>query len=153
MATMIENRDLRFCVFERLSVRLRRAHRHQRVLAPPDDLRRQAAHALQKMRQALTMKNRLPGDARGLSARVLEGLELLRGALAAVELGELGRTLRIVDAQVERRALRDHEDVEDLALRRLYPQRRDQYHLAKLPRVGDRHLGRNPSAEREADYV
>src|ERR1700730_6843060 len=134
-------------------VRLRCAHRYQRVLASPDDVRRQAAHALQKMWQALTMKNLLPGDARGLSTRVLEGLELLGSAINAVELGELRRALRIMDAQVERRALRDHEDVEDLALRWLYPQRRDQHHLAKLARVGHRHLGRNPSAEREADYV
>src|SRR6185437_1982477 len=113
MAAIIENREPRFGIFERLLVGLCGAHGHQRILAPPYYLRWQAADALQEMGQALAMKNRLPGDARGFRACVLEGLELLRGSLAAIELSELRRGLRIVDAQVERRALCDHEDVED----------------------------------------
>src|SRR5258708_8152505 len=100
------------------------------------------------MRQALTMKNWLPGDARGFGARVLESLELLRGSLASVEFGELRRVIRIVDAQVERCALRDHEEVEDFALRRFYSQRRDQHHLAELSRVVGPHLRPGPSPQR-----
>src|SRR6202007_2819455 len=121
--------------------------------AAPHDLCRQPANALQKMRQALTMKNWLPGDARGFGARVLESLELLRGSLASVEFGELPCVLRIVDAQIERCALRDHENVEDFSLRRFYSQWRDQHHLVKLSRIRGRHLGRGPSAERESDHA
>src|SRR5579863_2256333 len=119
MAAMIEDLEPDLGIAERLLVGLRSAHRHQCILAAPDDLRRQAAYALQKVRQALTVKNRLPGDARDFRARILEGLELLRSPLAAVEPGELRSVLRIVNAQVERRALGDHEDVEDFALGRL----------------------------------
>src|SRR5215469_14993436 len=105
MTAMIEYLQPGLGVAERPLVGLRGAHRHQRILAAPDDLRRQAAYALQKVRQTPIVKNRLPGDARDFGARVLEGLELLRSPLAAIERGELRRALRIVYAQVERRAL------------------------------------------------
>src|ERR1700730_16029827 len=153
MAAIVKNRQSRFSILERLLIGLRCAHRDQCVLTAPYDLCRQPAHALQKIGQGGGMKTRLPRYARGLRARVLEGLELRGCPLATVELAKLGRGLRIVDTQVERRALGDHEDVKDLAFGWFYAQRRDQHHFSELSRVGGRHFGCGPSAERESDDV
>src|SRR5512146_922082 len=123
MAAVIENREPCFGVAQRLLVGLGSAHRHQIVLAAPDDLRWQAAYAVEEVRQAGVMENGLPGDARGFGTRVLKGLELLRSSLATVKFGELRSGLRIVDAQVERRTLGYHEDIEDFILGWFYSQR------------------------------
>src|SRR5208282_5040812 len=115
MAAMIENGQLGVGIPERLLIGSGSGNRHCRILAAPDDMRRQTFYALQEERQAGVVQNRIPGEARAFGAGFLEGLELLGGALAAVELAELGRRGGVVNGRVELRADGDGEDVEDLA--------------------------------------
>ena len=93
-----------------------------------------------------------PRDPRGLGARLFPCLVLLGRLLAAEQLGEI-RLLRVGRAasQVDARGHREH--VHDFALGRTDARRRDQDHLAELSRVGGRHLGRDPAAERMSDHV
>src|SRR5229473_1999005 len=53
--------------------------------------------AAQEVRETRVMHERLPSDARGLGAGVLEGFETLRRHLTAVEFAELRRFDRIRD--------------------------------------------------------
>src|SRR5260370_33119786 len=104
--------------------------RHDHVARAPYQ-QRGRFQAAQEVRETRVMHERLPSDARGLGAGVLEGFETLRRHLTAVELAELRRFDRIRDRGQQMVAYRHREEIHDLAVRRLDTHRTDPHHVHK----------------------
>src|SRR5260370_19041403 len=150
MPTSVEYHQ--FCACNRAAIALARTHRHDTVLAPPYEQRRQSCRYSQQMRQARVVHEVYPCETRRLCATLLPSLVLL-GTQTAKEIAKLVRVLRVEYGSAQMFGRHHLEEVENLALGRTDSHRRDQLHLAELRGVARRHLGRNPSAERKADYV
>src|SRR5579864_5569273 len=126
--------------------------RNDHVARAPYQQRRRF-QAAQKVRETRVVHERLPSDARGLGAGVLEGFETLGRHLAAVEFAELGGFDGIGDRREQMVAYRHREEIHDLALGRLDTHRGDQHHVRENIGVGGGHLGRDKATGRKPDYV
>src|SRR6266851_7068726 len=100
MATAVQHQQ--FGAGNRLVVGFARAHRHHSVLSTPDQKCGQSCDTLEQLGETGVEHVWLPGYPRRLRARLLPCFILLGSLFAAIQLGELRRTLNIVNLKAKK---------------------------------------------------